>query len=210
MQEGEYLDIAFFIINILYSFLTNCITTMGSKWVILVLPLLSYGLQITPRHEGHDESGTGHDHNMAHGQFNFTPSGIPWPPCARTCCNANFENFPEPVNHPLCISQPFYDNVTACVASNCTEYEQGAYAVVAEIECPKDKNYKVDIDKDAVVTDLKDDGGNPQSCEGVNNETIQCQNGTSENAGTKINEQVGWVFSAATVASLAAFLAFSL
>ncbi|RGP66723.1 hypothetical protein FSPOR_6463 [Fusarium sporotrichioides] len=191
---------------------------MGSKWAILILPLLSYGVEITPRHDGHDhdhsshhnESGTGHGHNMAHGQFNFTPSGIPWPTCARTCCNANFDNFPEPVNHPLCISQPFYDNVTACVASNCTEYEQGAYAVVAEIECPKDEDYEVDIDKEAVVTDLKDAGGSPQSCEGVNNETIQCQNGTSENAGIKIGGEVGLVFSAATIAGLAALLAFSL
>ncbi|KAJ3457028.1 hypothetical protein MRS44_014169 [Fusarium solani] len=106
---------------------------------LLALPLASaFGL--SPRHEGHDHdsssehsndtSGTGHDHSMAHGQFNFTP-----------------QYFPKPVNHPLCISQTLYDNVTACVATNCTEYEQGAYAVVAEIECPQAEDYEVDIEE---------------------------------------------------------------
>ncbi|KAF5976216.1 hypothetical protein FBULB1_7038 [Fusarium bulbicola] len=162
---------------------------MSSKWTVLFLPLLSPGIEIVPRNDGedHGDSGTGHNHSMAHGQFNFTPSGIPWPTCARTCCNANFDHFPK----------------------------LGAYAVIAEIECPKDEGYEVDIDKEAVVADLKDAGGTPQSCEGINNETIQCQNGTSENgtlenAGVKIVGEVGLVFSAATIASLVAFMALSL
>ncbi|RBQ73122.1 hypothetical protein FVER14953_00166 [Fusarium verticillioides] len=191
---------------------------MGSKWAFLLLPLLSSCIEIVPRHDGEDhngqhndnDSGTGRGHSMAHGQFNFTSSDIPWPTCARTCCNANFDQFPKPVNHPLCISQPFYDNVTTCVASNCTEYEQGVYAVVAEIECPKDEGYEVDIDKDAVMADLKDAGGTPQSCEGINNETIQCQNDTAENSGVKIVGEVRFMFSTATVASLVALKAFSL
>ncbi|KAF5653390.1 hypothetical protein F25303_2380 [Fusarium sp. NRRL 25303] len=138
---------------------------MSSKWAVLFLPLLSFGVETVPRHDEedhsgqHNVSGTGHGHSMAHGEFNFTPSGIAWPTCVRTCCNANFDYFPK-------------------------LYEQGAYAVVAEIDCPKDEDYKVDIDKDAVVADLKEAGGSSQSCEGVNKETIQCQNGTSENAGS--------------------------
>ncbi|KAF5245740.1 hypothetical protein FANTH_7200 [Fusarium anthophilum] len=156
---------------------------MSSKWAVLFLPLLSSGIEIVPRRDGedHGDSGTGHNHSMAHGQFNFTPSGIPWPTCARTYCNANFDHFPKP----------------------------GVYAVVAEIECPKDEGYEVDIDKEAVVADLKDAGGTPQSCEGIN-ETIQCQNGTSENAEVNIVEEVRLVFSAATIASLVAFMAWGL
>lgn len=40
------------------------------------------------------------------------------------------------------------------------------------------------------MADLKEAGGSSQSCEGVNNETIQCQNGTSENARVKKLEKL--------------------
>ncbi|KAL2671517.1 hypothetical protein Neosp_014107 [[Neocosmospora] mangrovei] len=186
---------------------------------LLALPLASaFGL--SPRHEGHDQdssgehsnetSGTGHDHSMAHGQFNFTPSGIPWPTCTRTCCNANFQYFPKPVNHPLCVSQAFYDNVTTCVATNCTEYEQGAYAVVAEIECPQEEDYEVDIEKDDVISALKKEGGNPQSCSGVNNETIECQNATTEGRGALAYGQGDLLIPTFTVAGLAILLSLAL
>ncbi|WAO94536.1 Hypothetical protein NCS54_01212400 [Fusarium falciforme] len=164
---------------------------------LFALPLASaFGL--SPRHEGHDHdsssehsndtSGTGHDHSMAHGQFNFTPSGIPWPTCARTCCNANFQYFSKPVNHPLC----------------------GAYAVVAEIECPQAEDYEVDIDKDAVVSALKKEGGNPQSCSGVNNETIECQNETTEGRGALAYGQGDLLIPTFTVAGLAILLSLGL
>ncbi|KAK6507673.1 hypothetical protein TWF481_006096 [Arthrobotrys musiformis] len=128
---------------------------------------------LMPRHG--DTQGTGHGHSMSHGGFNFTASGIAWPTCPRQCCNAFFDYFPEPVNHPLCVSPAFYANVTECVAKNCTEYEQGAFAVVAEIECPEDPDYAAEDVRQA----LKDVGGDPQVCMGVNNQTISCQNGTA-------------------------------
>ncbi|KAK0622621.1 hypothetical protein B0T14DRAFT_514160 [Immersiella caudata] len=124
-------------------------------------------------------SGTGHGHGMNHGAFNFTPSGIPWPQCLRDCCNSFFEYFPEPVNNPLCVNQAFYTNVTKCVVADCTQYEQGAFAVVAAIECPKSRASAVTIDEGIVAADLVKAGGKPQSCEGVKNETIVCKNGTA-------------------------------
>jgi hypothetical protein len=50
-----------------------------------------------------------------------------------------FEYFPEPANNPLCVSTVFYSNVTKCVVGKCTEVEQGAFAVVPAVECPKTK-----------------------------------------------------------------------
>ncbi|KAM0438510.1 hypothetical protein ACHAPT_001259 [Fusarium lateritium] len=176
---------------------------------LLALPLAS-AVGLSPRHEGHDHgnetSGTGHDHSMSHGQFDFTPSGIPWPSCARSCCNDSFHHFPKPVSHPLCVSQEFYDNVTTCVASSCTEYEQGAYAVVAEVECPQGEDYEVDIDKDTVISDLKKYGGNPQSCSGVINETIGCRNATTEGRGGLAFGQGELLIPTFTVAGLAILL----
>ncbi|KAL3454636.1 hypothetical protein BJX65DRAFT_301271 [Aspergillus insuetus] len=101
---------------------------------------------LTARHEDHDhnstdDQGVGHGHSMSHGSFNFKPSRIPWPTCPRECCNQFFEFFPAPVTHPLCVSEEFYHNVTACIAETYTPYEQGAYAVVAEIECLEDDSY---------------------------------------------------------------------
>ncbi|KAL4756444.1 uncharacterized protein BDW70DRAFT_144895 [Aspergillus foveolatus] len=142
---------------------------------------------LKPRHEGHDhdsfsssdDQGVGHNHSMSHGAFNFTPSGIPWPTCTRDCCNQFFEFFQEPVNHPLCVSEEFYANVTACIAESCTPYEQGAFAVVAEIECPEDEGYTVE----AVAAALEESNGQPQSCEGVENRTIVCDNATATGDG---------------------------
>lgn len=134
---------------------------------------------------GHDhgdgvEQGTGHGHSMGHDGFNFTPSGIAWPQCLRDCCNQFFEFFPEPVNNPLCVNEDFYKNTTDCIVESCTPYEQGSYAVVAEIECPQGQGFAVGIDKAAVVEDLMERGGSPQDCEGVNNETVICTNATAE------------------------------
>jgi hypothetical protein len=116
---------------------------------------------------------------MNHGAFNFTPSGIPWPQCLRDCCNSFFEYFPEPVNNPLCVSTAFYSNATKCIVGKCTEFEQGAFAVVAAVECPKTKTWVVDTDETKVTADMVKLGGKPQDCEGVRNETIICQNATS-------------------------------
>lgn len=128
----------------------------------------------------HMEQGTGANHSMSHGSFNFTPSGIEWPGCPRKCCNAFFEFFPHPVNHPLCVSADFFRNVTTCVAKNCTAYEQGAFAVVAEIECPAKEMYPVNVTAAGVVAGLKAEGGAPQACKGVDNSSIVCENGTSK------------------------------
>jgi hypothetical protein len=125
-------------------------------------------------HHSTDNQGAGHGHSMSHGAFNFTPSGIPWPTCPRECCNQFFVFFPEPVNHALCVSEEFYHNVTQCVAETCTPYEQGAYAVVAEIECPADDSYA----GEEVRALLKGFEGDPQVCEGVENRTIVCENET--------------------------------
>ncbi|KAK5651419.1 hypothetical protein OQA88_12507 [Cercophora sp. LCS_1] len=115
-------------------------------------------------------SGTGHAHGMNHSAFNFTPSGIAWPQCLRNCCNSFFEYCPKPA---------FYTNVTKCAVAGCTEYEQGAFAVVAAIECPKTRASTVNIDEGIVIADIVKLGGKPQRCEGVNNETILCKNGTA-------------------------------
>lgn len=123
--------------------------------------------------------------------------------CLRHCCNDFFEYFPEPVNNPLCVSNAFYENVTSCVVQNCTEFEQGAYTVVVPIECPDADN----MTSEAVQSALESDGGSPQSCEGVDNSTIQCSNETStdndgESGGvlTWSHAKETWIFSAAVIA----------
>jgi hypothetical protein len=73
------------------------------------------------------------------------------------------------------VSEDFYHNVTACVAETCTPYEQGAYAVVAEIECPEDDSYA----GEEVRALLEGSEGEPQVCEGVENRTIVCENETA-------------------------------
>lgn len=153
------------------------------------------------------EQGTGHGHSMGHDGFNFTPSGIAWPQCLRDCCNQFFEAFPEPVDNPLCVSEDFYKNATDCIVATCTPYEQGSFAVVAEIECPQDKGFVVDIDKAAVVKDLEERGGSPQECEGVNNETIVCNNGTSEDPVVEGSASQAVVFAVTLSAGILAALA---
>ncbi|EPS45667.1 hypothetical protein H072_341 [Dactylellina haptotyla CBS 200.50] len=157
----------------------------------LVLYLLIEGAVAFLLPRQHDHQGVGHGHSISHGAFNFTPSGIPWPTCPRQCCNVFFDYFPEPVNHPLCISPAFYANVTACVARNCTEYDQGAFAVVTEIECPDDDNFEADD----VRADLKGDSGNPQVCIAVENRTVTCENGTSEtpSSASANNNGMTWI-----------------
>jgi hypothetical protein len=86
--------------------------------------------------EGHDHGDHG-DHGMNFGEFNFTETDLVWPGCLQDCCH-EFLEFLEPVDHPLCVNEDFYNNVTSCVAEDCSEYEQGAFAVVAEVECPDD------------------------------------------------------------------------
>jgi hypothetical protein len=86
---------------------------------------------------------------------------------------------PRAGQQPLCVSTVFYSNVTKCVVGKCTEFEQGAFAVVAAVECPKTKTWAVDIDETKVTADLVKLGGKPQDCEGVRNETMICQNATS-------------------------------
>lgn len=179
---------------------------------LLLLPV-ALAFDLIPRHEGdHGDhaSGDGHDHSMSNGRFNFTASDIPWPVCAQDCLDTYFEYFPEPVNHPLCVSEDFYNNVTTCVATSCTEYEQGAYAVVAEIECPEDEDFEVDFDRDDVVEDLKEQGGNPQECEAVDDEMIRCENETSPNQGVRGAGQGGLLCSTFVIAVLASVLTFSL
>ncbi|KAK6331276.1 hypothetical protein TWF730_004364 [Orbilia blumenaviensis] len=178
---------------------SNC---AASYHILFLLLTRVMAFELFPRHG--DTQGTGHGHSMSHGAFNFTPSGIAWPTCPRQCCNAFFDYFPEPVNHPLCVSPDFYVNVTQCVANNCTEYEQGAFAVVAEIECPQDPDYQAINVRQAIERV----GGNPQVCMGVENRTISCQNGTagasSSAVGLKLSGfgiswigttlLVGWIF----------------
>jgi hypothetical protein len=136
-------------------------------------------------HGDHEESGTGDGHSMSHGAFNFTPSGIEWPMCLRHCCNSFFTYFPEPVNNPLCVSADFYANTTECVATNCTAYEQGAYVVVAQIECPTARDDPVDVTEDGVTQLLISSGGDPQDCQGVDNSSIVCANGTEADESTE-------------------------
>ncbi|KAH7113804.1 hypothetical protein B0J11DRAFT_511314 [Dendryphion nanum] len=156
---------------------------------------------LSPRHEGerHDPQGTGHGQNMSHGAFNFTPSGIVWPMCARHCCNAFFQYFPHPVNNPLCVSKPFYTNATQCIAKNCTDYEQGAFAAVAEIECPAGKQGS--LTAQSVRADLSTAGGKPQECCRVNNATIECNNGTRTGGETALGSSA-WVRSSVLLAVL--------
>lgn len=163
---------------------------------MLILPIAS-SFSIFPRHHGDDHdhhhdndtlpAGTGAGHSQSHGLFNFTPSGIEWPICLRDCCNAFFQYFPEPVNHPLCINEEFYDNVTACVASDCTEYEQGVYTVVATIECPSGNNYELEPTVAQVTNDVEEDGGSPQTCHAMNNVSVHCNNGSSVEEGGASN-----------------------
>lgn len=78
------------------------------------------------------------------------------------------------------------------MVEECSEYEQGAYAVATEVECPEDNNFALD----AVREDLEENGGQPQECVGEDNSTIVCQIGTStvsgdsEDAGVSL-EQLG-------------------
>ncbi|KEF58904.1 uncharacterized protein A1O9_03747 [Exophiala aquamarina CBS 119918] len=129
-------------------------------------------------HSGTSSAGAGHD--MSHGAFNFTPSGIEWPQCLRDWCASFFDFFPEPVNSPLCANQDFSTNVTNCVAGNCTAYEQGAYVVVASTERPTDRDDPVIFTEEGTIVALVDAGGEPQNCTGVDNSTIMCNSGTQE------------------------------
>ncbi|KFA53901.1 hypothetical protein S40293_08250 [Stachybotrys chartarum IBT 40293] len=124
-------------------------------------------------HGGSDASGAG-----SYGDFNFTATGITWPSCLQNCAH-EFLDYLEPVNNPLCVSDAYYQNVTACVVDDCSEYEQGAYAAVLEAECPDDDDFSAA----AVRETLTEQGGSPQECAGVDNSTIQCQNSTSEEDG---------------------------
>ncbi|KFA62917.1 hypothetical protein S40285_09073 [Stachybotrys chlorohalonatus IBT 40285] len=121
-------------------------------------------------HGGSDASGAG-----SYGDFNFTATGITWPSCLQNCAH-EFLDYLEPVNNPLCVSDAYYQNVTSCVVDDCSEYEQGAYAAVLEVECPDDDGFSAA----AVRETLTEQGGSPQECAGVDNSTIQCQNSTSE------------------------------
>lgn len=164
-------------------------------YVLLLFSNLVYAhtFLLHPRHDDdshdhddgnhNDTSGTGVGHDMSHGAFNFTPSGIEWPQCLRDCCNSFFSFFPEPVNNPLCVHQDFNTNVTNCVAENCTAFEQGAYVVVASIECPIDRGDPVTVTEEGTRLMLIQAGGEPQNCTGVDNSTIICDNGTQEGSG---------------------------
>ena len=131
--------------------------------------------------DGHD-AGSGGAGNKPHPaippeMFNFTPSGIEWPGCMRACLHHFFRYFPAAVAHPLCVSMPYYDNVTACVADNCTAYDQGVYSVVADAECPAERGpHPVQLNGTQGVRDLlRKYRGYPLTCEGVENRTVACQ-----------------------------------
>ncbi|KIW89638.1 uncharacterized protein Z519_09794 [Cladophialophora bantiana CBS 173.52] len=70
-----------------------------------------------------------------------------------------------------------------CVVDNFTAYEQGAYVVVAAIGCPEDSFPTANATLARVTTDLRE-GGDPQECEGVENSTVVCNNGTAGGNGT--------------------------
>lgn len=168
----------------------TCLMAVITSTQAISWPFLIPKTHLVSRHEGHhnsatnsSESGTGEGHSMSHGAFNFTPSGIEWPTCLRTCCNNNFHYFEHAVNNPLCVSKAFFANVTSCVADNCTAYEQGAYAVVAEIECPAARGDIVNVSAAGVLAELKAEGGTPQTCVAVNNATITCENATATTSG---------------------------
>ena len=130
----------------------------------------------------HDDEESGHDHGSGHdagagsyGPFNFTATGITWPHCLQHCCH-EYLDFLDPVNNPLCVNADYYQNVTSCVVEDCSEYEQGAYAAVVEMECAGNNSFSASAVRDAVT----EAGGQPQDCAGVDNSTIRCDNGTSE------------------------------
>ncbi len=104
----------------------------------------------------------------------------------RHYCNSFFQYFSKPVSHPLCVSQAFLDNATACVTHNCTAYEQSAFAAVAEIECPAAQHYPINVTSNGVREALKKTGGAPQVYQRFNNQAIECQNGTKSGRGAGI------------------------
>lgn len=188
--------------------------------VLLLLSNLVYAhtFLLHPRHD-HDDgnhtdtSGTGAGHDMSHGAFNFTPSGIEWPQCLRDCCNDFFGFFPEPVNNPLCVNQDFNHNVTHCVAGNCTAFEQGAYVVVSSIECPADRDDPVTVTEQETRLALLEAGGEPQNCTGVDNSTITCENGTqgsgsTPQGSTASSNLVGTLATSVGIAALVGVFAF--
>jgi hypothetical protein len=163
--------------------------------------------------DDHDHSSGGHDHSSSgdapgagsYGPFNFTATGVDWPQCLQGCVHANLDYISEPVNHPLCVNERFYQNVTGCVVNVCVEYEQGAFAAVLEDECPDDEDFTAD----AVRATMTAADGNPQECETVDNSTIRCDNGTAEGASGGDDEGLGvglgvkaqtWVLGAVMVA----------
>ena len=163
-------------------------------------------------HEDHgeDEHGDHGDHGdhggdtMDFGQFNFTETGISWSECASHCAHEFLDYIPEPINNPLCNNDDFYQNVTACVAESCSEHDQGAYAVGAEIECPDEDDFAAA----AVRSRLGDDGGEPQECEAVDDSRIECENGTdsSDSAAGRLGQAGG----AATLLTCAMLMALPL
>ncbi|KAK5047499.1 hypothetical protein LTR84_006596 [Exophiala bonariae] len=189
---------------------------LTKKFLILVTFLCSlvnaHTFLLHPRHDDehehdhNDTSGTGAGHDMSHGAFNFTPSGIEWPQCLRDCCNSFFEFFPEPVNNPLCVNQDFNTNVTTCVAQNCTTFEQGAYVAVATIECPADRDDPVDVTTNGTILALQAAGGEPQNCTAVDNSSISCENGTQTGSGSSGSAASGLTVSLQSPVGLAALV----
>lgn len=124
---------------------------------------------------GDSEEGQDHgdgDHSMDFGDFEFTETILIWPGCIQDCVHEYLE-FLEPMDHPLCENEGFYNNVTSCIVEDCSEYEQGAFTVVAEIECKNEDQFQLE----AVSEDLADLGGSPQECHEMEGE-IHCDNGT--------------------------------
>lgn len=133
--------------------------------------------------QGEEEEGQDHgdhgDHGMNFGDFGFTETDIMWPGCVQDCVH-DYLDFLEPVDHPLCVNEDFYANVTSCVAEDCSEYEQGAYTVVMEIECPEEEDFSAR----AVSESLAENGGAPQECHSMESE-VMCDNGTESGMGAE-------------------------
>ena len=137
-------------------------------------------------HDHEDEEG-GHDHGsdgnneMDFGDFEFTETDQVWPGCLQDCVH-EYMDFLEPVDHPLCVNEDFYNNVTGCIAEGCSNYEQGAYTVLIEEECP-DEAESGDITKDTASQALADAGGDASDCSMSEDREITCDNGTAEDSG---------------------------
>lgn len=134
--------------------------------------------------DGHDHGEHG-DHSMDFGEFEFTETDLVWPGCIQDCVH-EFMEFLEPVDHPLCVNEDYYNNVTSCVVEDCSEYEQGVYAVVTEIECPDEEDFTLE----AVTQTLTDNGGAPQECHSMEGE-IHCDNGTEAGMENEDGEDAG-------------------